>query len=140
MTQTDVTNFEEKESQTNVPDVKSQEVQTEIKVVEEQIIQTEAVPKRDSEAQTETETVPQMDAEAQTESETVPQIESESQTDLTIQNITTIDKIEIVDSMESFPTQTDEDELCVHSKVIITMVMATSQLVTKVQINTAHQK
>ena len=95
-TQTDVTNFEEKESQTNVPYVKSQEVQTEIKLVEEQIIQTEAVPKRDSEAQTETETVPQIDAEAQTESETVPQIESESQTDLTIQNITTVDKIEIV--------------------------------------------
>ena len=110
-TQTDVTNFEEKESQTNVPDVKSQEVQTEIKVVEEQIIQTEAVPKRDSEAQTETETVPQIDAEAQTESETVPQIESESQTDLTIQNITTVDKIEIVEGIESFPMQTDEDEL-----------------------------
>ena len=80
-------------------------------MVEEQIIQTEAVPKRDSEAQTETETVPQIDAEAQTKSETVPKIESESQTDLTIQNITTIDKIVIVEGMESFPMQTDEDEL-----------------------------
>ena len=63
------------------------------------------------EAQTETETVPQIDAEAQTKSETVPKIESESQTDLTIQNITTVDKIEIVEGMESFPMQTDEDEL-----------------------------
>ena len=110
-TQTDVTNFKEKESQTNAADVKSQEVKTEIKVVEEQIIQTEAVPQRDSEAQTETETVLQIDAEAQTKTETVPQIESESQTDLMTKNITTVDKIEIMEGMESFPTQTDEEEL-----------------------------
>ena len=82
-TQTDVTNCEEKESQTNAPDVNSQEVQTEIKVVEEQIKQTK----------------------------TVPQIDSESQTDLTTENITTVDKIEIVQGMESFPMQTDVDEL-----------------------------
>ena len=100
-------------------------MQTEIKVVAEQIIQTEAVPQRDSEAQTETETVPQIDAEAQTETETVPQIDAEaqtktetvpqieleSQTDLMTENITTVDKIEIVEGMESFPTQTDEEEL-----------------------------
>ena len=110
-TQTNVSNFEEKESQTNAADVKSQEVQTEIKVVEEQIIQTEAVPQRDSQAQTESETVPQRDAEAQTETETVSQIESESQTDLMTKNITTVDKIEIVQGMESFPTQTDAEEL-----------------------------
>ena len=82
-TQTDVTNCEQKESQTNAPDVNSQEVQTEIKVVEEQMIQTE----------------------------TVPQIDSESQTDLTTENITTVDKIEIVQGIESFPMQTDADEL-----------------------------
>ena len=64
---------------------------------EEQIIQTEPVP--------------QIDCESQTESETVTQIESESQTDLTSENITTVDKIEIVQGMESFPTQTDTEEL-----------------------------
>ena len=82
-TQTDVTNFEEKESQTNGPDVNSQEVQTESKVIEEKIIQME----------------------------TVSQIDSESQTDLTTENITTVDKIELVQGMESFPTQTDVEEL-----------------------------
>ena len=30
---------------------------------------------------------------------------------MTIENITTVDKIEIVEGMESFPMQTDEDEL-----------------------------
>ena len=82
-TQTDVPNCKEKESQTNAPDVNSQEVQTEMKVVEEQIIQTE----------------------------TVAQIDLESQTDLTSENITTVDKIELVQGMESFPMQTDVDKL-----------------------------
>ena len=69
----------------------------ELKVFEEQIIQTEPVPK--------------IDCESQTESERFTQVESESQTDLTNENITTVDKIEIVQGMESFPTQTDTEEL-----------------------------
>ena len=100
-----------KECQTNAPNVNSQEVPTEIKVIEEQKTQTEAVPQIDSEAQTESETVSKIDAEAQTETETVPEIELESQTDLTTENITTVDKIEIVQGMETFPIETDEEEL-----------------------------
>ena len=96
-TQTDVTNCVEKECQTKKADVNSQEVQTEVKVFEEQIIQTEAVPK--------------IDCECQTESEKYTQVDSESQTDLTNDNITTVDKIEIVQGMETFPTQTDSEEL-----------------------------
>ena len=82
-TQTYVANYEDRECQTNGPDVHSQEVQTEIKVVEEQITQTEKVT----------------------------QIESESQTDLTSENITTVDKIELVQGMESCPMQTAVDKL-----------------------------
>ena len=96
-TQTDVTNCVEKECQTNTTDVNSQEVQMEVKVFEEQIIQTEVVPK--------------IDCECQTESEKGTQVDSESQTDLMNDNITTVDKIEIVQGMESFPTQTDSEEL-----------------------------
>ena len=101
------------ETQT-VPQIDA-EAQTETETVPqidaEAQTETETVPQIDAEAQTETETVPQIDAEAQTKNETVPKIDSESQTDLTTENITTVDKIEIVERMESFPTQTEEEEL-----------------------------
>ena len=58
-----------------------------------------------------TEAVPKIDCECQTESEKYTQVDSESQTDLTNDNITTVDKIEIVQGMETFPTQTDSEEL-----------------------------
>ena len=81
--QTDLTTQDEKESQMNSNEMQSTEVQTERNFVEDQWLQTENIGK----------------------------VDSESQVELTDQNIMTVDKIEVVEGMETFPTQTDQDEL-----------------------------
>ena len=63
--------------------VRSTEVQTDMQTVEDQWIQTDNVTK----------------------------VDSESQTELNNHNITTVDRIEVVQRMETFPTQTDQAEL-----------------------------
>ena len=81
--QTDLTSHDDKESQIIFNVLKSTEVQTEVKSVEDQWIQTENVSK----------------------------VDSESQTELSNHNIMTVDRIEVVHGMHTFPMQTDQDEL-----------------------------
>ena len=81
--QTDLTTQDEKESRMNLNEMQLTEVQTERNFVEDQWLQTENIGK----------------------------VDSESQVELTNQNIMTVDKIEVVEGMETFPTQTDQDEL-----------------------------
>ena len=50
-----------------------------------------------------------MNSESQTEN--LPKVDRESQTELSNHNITTVDKIEVVDSMETSGTQADQNEL-----------------------------
>ena len=93
--QTDDIKQDDKESQTTVNVLTSREVQTEHESSQDEVIQTDNVVTLNSESQT----------------ENLPKVDAESQTELSNQNITTVDKIEVVDSMETSGTQTDQNEL-----------------------------